>query len=207
MGRSYGRKARRPSEEMCSMRHDTLAFVRGFTAIGVVIAVASCNYDWTYRPDGGTTPGTDKDAGADPNVPGADTGAPSTCARDKQDCPSGQYCYFADRACGTISAIGECRRAGIDCKNILACACDGTLGALTDCDAQSKGFDVDESGATCKTGTFACGATPCKSNAQACLTKSGGEPSCIDCTKCPCPSYEFCKCDDSTSGTVIVNCE
>ena len=191
------------------MSHDTLAFVRGIAVIGVVIAVASCNYDWTFRPDGGTSTPT-KDGG-EPNEPLGDSapptppGPPVLCARGKEDCPPDQYCYFSDRLCGTNVPTGECRLPSGDCKDVPACACNGTT-TLTDCEAQKNGVDVDTSGATCASGTFPCGVTQCKLGAQACLSKATGEPQCIDdCAKCPCAAYPACSCE-YIAGAVTVKC-
>lgn len=191
---------------MCSIGHGSLVIVRRYGAIGLVIAVASCNYDWTYRPtfDGGPTP--EKDAGGDPN-PAVDSGPRVVCSVAKMECPLGEYCYFFDRACGTQKPEGECREVGADCKSTPLCTCKQQV--LDGCEAQKSGVDLDESGSGCGgTTTFKCGLTTCVRKSQVCVIQSGSDGKCLDCADgCKCPGFETCSCNDSTPDQVQIECK
>jgi hypothetical protein len=183
------------------MGRDTLANVARRGVIFCLITVASCNYDWTYRPpsDAGTESGS-----------GIESGAPLTCTLD-EPCPPGQFCRFEDRVCGLGKAtkVGQCLVAGIKCGGSLFCSCDRTT-VLTDCDAQNKGFDVNESMPDSCTTAFACVDKTCTPKAEACVVKNATptEGNCVACTACPCPGYEnVCSCDDSNPAELRVNCK
>lgn len=189
---------------MCPTGHGSLADVPRFRALLCVFAVASCNYDWTYRPDGGTDAA--KDGGGDPNDPGADPGVGRPCTLDSP-CSSGQFCFFGDRSCGLASSkVGECVTSNVKCNAMtLWCACD-RASTLTACDAQSKGLDVDETtaGGCNATTTFPCGSTACESKTQACVLK-GVNGSCEPCTD-GCKCFPSCKCVDASLEQTTVDC-
>lgn len=189
---------------MCSIAHGTLSGVARLRAIVCVIVVASCNYDWTFRPDAGTA--TEKDAGGDRIDPGIDSGSPIACSLGKA-CPSGQFCWFSDRACGSKNALGECRSPANDCKDAVVCGCDGAQS--NGCELwKQKALDYDDTGASCAgPSTFKCEFEECVVSKQVCVTQSGATK-CVDCASgCKCPGLETCTCTESVPGQVRIECK
>jgi hypothetical protein len=188
-------------------------------APAAIVLIASCSYDWTFTPDGGTSGGigigsvgdaSPPDDGGVVSTKDATTGdvvtsPPLGSCRTSAECGSNgtQYCHFADGSCGRNGTAGTCAFVEMACTTNppgtpAICSCAGTT--VDACSAALKGIDIDPSGTACapvKTDTFACPgvAGGCARSRQYCLIKAGGaqQGSCIDIANC---AQLGCQCPD-----------
>jgi hypothetical protein len=215
------------------MRRPSVLTAPKLVALGVVgLCVASapsgCAFDWQFPSDGGANGGDAAgldgevgDAGLDAFVPPDDSGPnPATCTAPTA-CPPGQYCAFADHACGK-GVAGTCKpdTGGSACTPVTpasdqVCGCDQNLYATT-CAAFKAGVDYGTAGCPVPSGAFRCGYRFCSSTTEFCkATKSTNTYDCVSlggCSPAACScsavANTACACVEKTASAngVTVSC-
>jgi hypothetical protein len=189
---------------------------------GAILASAACSYDWTFTPDGGSTPAT---AEGSPNPPTDAPGEPpqkplppATPCKTSDQCGPTELCHFTDGQCGRTATEGTCIALDDVCgaPKPAGCACDG-FPVTNACEAAKRRVDVDQS-PTCKEGLFECpnAPRPCKRKIEYCRTsRTPGGAKCVELGACgaepkcsACPEFQTggCTCSDSDPTAVVVTC-
>ncbi len=122
----------------------------------------------------------------------------ATCS-PSQPCASTHFCDYPDNLCGQ-GQPGKCEIRPKGCYAVYqpVCGCDGAVSG-NDCEAYTKGSDVNAKGACTLTGYFACGEQFCSTSGEYCergVSDVGGEPDSFKCMPLPsgCPGGVNCAC-------------